>query len=59
MVPLLPKVYPRAINLAVRGQVDLAPLVTHRFPLTAAAEAFRMAVQRRGLKVVIEPGGSA
>jgi L-iditol 2-dehydrogenase len=59
MVRRMNEVYPRAINLAVRGQVDLAPLVTHRFPLTAAAEAFRMAVQRRGLKVVIEPGGPA
>jgi L-iditol 2-dehydrogenase len=59
MVRRMNEVYPRAINLAVRGQVDLAPLVTHRFPLTAAAEAFRMAAQRRGLKVIIEPGGPA
>ena len=59
MVRRMNEVYPRAIDLATRGRVDLAPLVTHRFPLTAADEAFRMAAARRGLKVVIEPGGPA
>lgn len=59
MVRRMNEVYPRAIDLAVRGQVDLSPLVTHRFPLAAAAEAFRLAAQRRGLKVMIEPGGPA
>jgi L-iditol 2-dehydrogenase len=57
MVRRMNEVYPRAISLAVRGQVDLGSLVTHRFPLTAAAEAFRLAAQRRGLKVIIEPDG--
>jgi L-iditol 2-dehydrogenase len=51
------EVYPRAMSLAVNGQVDLGPLVTHRFPLAAAAEAFQLAAQRRGLKVIVEPGG--
>jgi L-iditol 2-dehydrogenase len=59
MVRRMNEVYPRAISLAVRGQVDLASLVTHRFPLAAAAEAFGLATQRRGLKVIIEPTGSA
>ena len=59
MVCRMNEVYPRAISLAVRGQVDLASLVTHRFPLAAAAEAFGLATQRRGLKVIIEPTGSA
>ena len=59
MVRRMNEVYPRAIDLAVRGRVDLAPLVTHRFPLAAAAEAFQLAEQRRGLKVIIEPGAPA
>jgi L-iditol 2-dehydrogenase len=59
MVRRMNEVYPRAINLAVRGQVDLGPLVTDRFSLAAAAEAFQLAAQRRGLKVIIEPGGPA
>jgi len=59
MVRRMNEVYPRAISLAGRGQVDLGPLVTHRFPLADAAEAFRTAAQRLGLKVIIEPGVSA
>ena len=59
MVRRMNEVYPRAINLTVRGQVDLASLVTHQFPLAAAAEAFQLATKRQGLKVIIEPGGSA
>jgi L-iditol 2-dehydrogenase len=49
-------VYPRAINLAAQKRVDLAPLVTHRFPLGKAPDAFRAAAQRVGLKVIVEPG---
>jgi L-iditol 2-dehydrogenase len=59
MVRRMNEVYPRAMSLAARGQVDLGSLVTHRFPLAAAAEAFGLAEQRRGLKVVIEPGGTS
>jgi len=55
MVRRMNEVYPRAMSLVVRGQVDLGPLLTHRFPLAAAAEAFGLASQRRGLKVIIEP----
>jgi L-iditol 2-dehydrogenase len=47
--------YPRAIQLAREGRVDLLGLVTHRFPLEHAAEAFTLnaAYQDRVVKVMI------
>lgn len=35
--------YPQAIDLVRNGQVDVRTMVTHRFPLDQAAEAFRLA----------------
>jgi|SRR5258706_808557 len=46
--------YPRAIDLVNKGLVDVRSLVTHHFPLEQAAEAFRVAQRREGLKVIIE-----
>ncbi len=46
--------YPRAIDLVSKSLVDVRSLVTHRFPLDRAAEAFRVAVRREGLKIIIE-----
>jgi len=46
--------YPRAIELVSKGLVDVHSLVTHYFPLDQAVEAFRVATQRAGLKVIIE-----
>lgn len=48
-------VYPRAIRLVEQGRVDLRGLVSHRFPLQRAAEAFRMnaAYRDRVIKVVV------
>jgi L-iditol 2-dehydrogenase len=46
--------YPRAIELVTKGLVDVRSLVTHRFPIEQAVEAFRMAVRREGLKVIID-----
>jgi L-iditol 2-dehydrogenase len=50
--------YPRAIRLVQTGQVDLSPLVSHRFPLERAGEAFALnAAYGQGVvKVVIELG---
>lgn len=45
----------RAIVLAERPDIELASLVTERFPLTRGAEAFTALGERRGLKVVVEP----
>jgi L-iditol 2-dehydrogenase len=49
--------YPRAIQLAASGKVDLRSLVTHRFPLAEFRKAFSVAQTRKGMKVVIEPAG--
>lgn len=49
-------VYPRCIKLAAQGKVNLMGLVTHRFPLSRAAEAFAVNAdyQDEVVKVVIE-----
>jgi L-iditol 2-dehydrogenase len=48
-------VYPRAIKMVEAGQVDVRSVVSHRFPLDMAAEAFEMAKKREGLKIIINP----
>jgi L-iditol 2-dehydrogenase len=55
MVRRMKDTYPRAIDLVRRGVVDVSTVVSGRYPLDAAAEAFEAAVARRGLKVVVEP----
>ena len=54
MVRRMNEVYPRAISLAARGQVDLGPVVTHHFPLRDVAGAFGAAARRVGLKVIVD-----
>lgn len=46
--------YPRAIELVTKGLVDVRSMVTHRFPLAQAHEAFCAAERREGLKIMIE-----
>jgi len=46
---------PRAIRLAEAGEVELGGLVSGRFALSEWREAFDELVERRGLKVVVEP----
>lgn len=45
--------YPRAIKLVESGLVDVRSLVTARFPLEQAAEAFAVAARREGVKIII------
>lgn len=46
--------YPRSIRLVTEGRIDLKPLITHCYPLAEYDQAFKVAEQRAGLKVVIE-----
>ena len=48
--------YPRAIRLASENRIDLLGLVSHRFPLLQATDAFRLnaAYQDNVLKAVVE-----
>jgi L-iditol 2-dehydrogenase len=55
MVRRMNETYPRAIGLSTSGVITLTPLVTHRFGLTAALDAFATATRREGLKVIVEP----
>jgi len=55
MVRRMNNVYGRAIDLAAAGGFSLAPLITDRFGLASAGQAFGTAAKRKGLKVVIEP----
>lgn len=49
----------RAYRLIEAGLIRLDGLVTHRFPLDRATEAFEAAAARVGLKVMVQPGLSS
>lgn len=55
MVRRMQETYPRAIRLVEQGRVDVRSLVTATFGLGDVDAAFRSAVAREGLKVVVEP----
>jgi L-iditol 2-dehydrogenase len=48
--------YPRAISVVERGVVELDWLITSAFGLDDAAEAFKVAAAREGLKTVVQIG---
>ena len=52
---MTPQDLPRAIDLAGHGRVDLGMLVGERYSLERWEEAFAALVERRTLKVVVEP----
>jgi L-iditol 2-dehydrogenase len=45
----------RAVELASATGIELASLISERYPLDAGVVAFESLVRRRGLKVVVEP----
>jgi L-iditol 2-dehydrogenase len=55
MVRRMKHTYPRAIKLVENKQIDLSSIVSHRFPLEQAVTAFKIAQQREGLKVIVNP----
>lgn len=56
MVRRMKHVYPRAIQLAAQGRLDLSSFITHRFPLEQSPEAFALNADYRDgvIKVMIE-----
>lgn len=38
---------PLALDMITQGRIDVAPLITHRFPLFEAQSAFELAIERR------------
>jgi L-iditol 2-dehydrogenase len=49
------EVYPRAIDLARSGRVDVRSVVSASFELSQVDKAFKVAASRSGLKVVVTP----
>ncbi|MDA1372778.1 MAG: zinc-binding dehydrogenase [Proteobacteria bacterium] len=47
--------YRTALSLVDSGQVEVASLVTHRFPLGQIAEAFQVARSKEGIKTIVLP----
>ena len=47
----------RAIDLAAGGRIELSSLITDRFAIEESQQAFAALATRRGLKVVVQPGG--
>jgi len=56
MVRRMKHTYPRSISLVQDGLVDVQSLITHRFPLEAASEAFELVDARADgvIKALIE-----
>ncbi|KAL4933997.1 chaperonin 10-like protein [Aspergillus undulatus] len=52
-VRFTPACYEEAIDLVRRGKVDLEPLITAKYPLTRAGEAFEAQSKRKDVKFVI------
>ena len=54
--PNVPVDFPIAVDMIAQGRLDVAPLITHRFPFHRAQEAFETFAERRGgaIKVLLE-----
>lgn len=51
----VPSTWFRAINLVSSRQIDVRPIITHRFPVAKAEEAFQTLFSRQGIKAIIYP----
>lgn len=51
------RAWDEAVELIFRHRVNVAPLITHRYPLEQAQEALMTAVEGDSLKVVLKPNG--
>ena len=56
LVRRMKEMYPRTTRLVDDGVVDVASIVSHTFALDQAGEAFRLASDRVGLKIIVTPG---
>jgi len=48
--------YPAALSLIASGRIDVKPLITHRYNITEAVQAFEMAESGQAIKVMIQCG---
>ena len=44
----------RAVNLINSGRIQLAPIITHRFPIEKLKDAILMQMSSESLKVLVE-----
>jgi len=51
----LPSTWYRAIKLVASRRIDVRPLITHRFPVARAEEAFQTLFSRQAIKAIIYP----
>ncbi|NOY83029.1 MAG: alcohol dehydrogenase catalytic domain-containing protein [Kiritimatiellaeota bacterium] len=50
-----PRQHELAVDLLRAGIVRVAPLITHKFPISGILEAFQVMESRRGMKIVVHP----
>lgn len=50
-----PDTHSRAVALLASGQLNLKPLITHRFPVSGLEEAIRMQTSDTSIKVLVKP----
>jgi len=48
--------YPSALSLIASGRIDVKPLITHRYTINEAVQAFEMAESGKAIKVMIHCG---
>ena len=53
------RTWQQTTTLLSTGRVDVAPVITHRFPLEGFKEAFETTASGRSGKVILLPGGTA